>query len=522
MRGMVRLSRSAYLAYAFARIYVALSGHRALRVRAAVLAGCILFQPLYAWADHTSDPPRQTDPSAPSVSGLLDFSSFRYLGHVNPGGPYADNARVWGDVYGYAYDGSNLMFAGKSFAYVGVDVNGSGMAIFDVTDLTNPSHLGTYGSAVFRDVEVHDGIGYFSGSSTTHIVDLRADPVNPPLLKTVEGSHEFNVDNTATGRFLYLDNFSGLVRIYDITTPRTPASIVLKTTLITKGGHSVFAQDGRAYVANVRAREIGVYDVTDIQNGIVSVLTEFATGGGSTHSSWPAGDGDYLYVAHEAGGTDLRVFDLSGTRIEDDNVVEIRSSRFPNTALGAGFVGNVHNLFVVGDLLFTSWTEAGMALFDIVNPSVPVLIGTFDTEATNSGANFNGAFGVYPGLGLDRILISDRSTGLWIIDVTNVVSDAAEVELPKTFVLHPNWPNPFNQSTTIHFDLPEPAEVRVFIYNVRGQRVRTLLRGRRWAGVHRLLWDGHDDVGRALASGTYFLRLEAGDLGATRKLALLR
>ena len=86
---MVRLSRSAYVAYAFARIYVALSGHRALRVRAAVLAGCILFQPLYAWADHTPDPPRQTDLSAPSVSGLLDFSSFRYLGHVNPGGPYA-------------------------------------------------------------------------------------------------------------------------------------------------------------------------------------------------------------------------------------------------------------------------------------------------------------------------------------------------------------------------------------------------------------------------------------------------
>ncbi len=129
---------------------------------------------------------------------------------------------------------------------------------------------------------------------------------------------------------------------------------------------------------------------------------------------------------------------------------------------------------------------------------------------------------MYPGLGLDRILISDRSTGLWIIDVTNVVSDAAEIELPKTFVLHPNWPNPFNQSTTIHFDLPEPAEVRVFIYNVRGQRVRTLLRGRRWAGVHHLLWDGHDEAGRTLASGTYFLRLEAGDLGATRKLALLR
>ena len=78
-----------------------------------------------------------------------------------------------------------------------------------------------------------------------------------------------------------------------------------------------------------------------------------------------------------------------------------------------------------------------MALFDIVNPSIPVLIGTFDTEATNSGANFNGNFGVYPGLGIDRVLISDRSTGLWIIDVTNVVSQAAQLEFPKTSAFHP-------------------------------------------------------------------------------------
>ena len=389
-------------------------------------------------ADDTVDEQRQTDSDAPSVSGLLDFSKFRFLGHVNPGGPYEDNTRVWGDVYGYAYDGVDPMFTGKSFAYVGVDVNGSGMAIFDITDLTDPVLVGAYGTARFRDVEVHDGIGYCSGSSATHIVDLRNHPVNPPLLKIVEGSHEFNVDNAETGRFLYLDEFAGVVRIYDITTPRTPASIVLKANLMTSGGHSVFVRDGRAYVANVRDGTIAIYDVTDIQNGITSLLTEFPTGGGSTHSSWPVAGGDYLYVAHESGGTDLRVFDMSGMRILEGTVQEIVSSRFPNTALGAGLVGNVHNLFVVGDLLFTSWTEAGMALFDIVNPSVPVLIGTFDTEATNSGANFNGNFGVYPGLGIDRVLISDRSTGLWIIDVTNVVSQAAQLEFPKTSAFHPH------------------------------------------------------------------------------------
>lgn len=472
--------------------------------------------------DHTSSPPRQTDPNAPSVSGILDYSPFRYLGHINPGGPYDDNTRIWGDVYGYNYDGDDSNFKGKSFSYVGVDVRGTGMSIFDVTDPANPLHVGTYGSQVFRDVEIHDGIGYFSGGSVTHIVDLRVDPVHPPLLKIVAGSHEFNVDNATTGRFLYVDDFAGSIPIYDVTTPRTPDSIVLKKTLTTSGGHSVFAQGGRAYVANGRARTLAIYDVSDILNGNAPLITEFPTDGGLTHGSWPVGNGDYLYVTHESGGTDLRVYDMSGTRLANGNIDEIESSRVPYTALGAGFVANVHNLFVVGDLLFTSWTEAGMVLFNIADPSVPVLIGTFDTEATNSGANFNGDFGVYPGLGLDRVQISDRTTGLWLIDVTNVVSGVSEPKTLRSFALHQNWPNPFNQSTTIAFDLSEPAEIRVRIYNIVGQRIRTLFVGSLGKGEHRLVWDGRDDAGLEVATGTYLLNLKAEELKATRKLLLLR
>jgi hypothetical protein len=468
-----------------------------------------------ARADHTRDPPRQTNPLAPSVSGILDHSPFVYIGHVNPGGPYPDGANVWRDVYGYAYDGSITEYAGRCFAYVGVGGDDPGMAVFDVTDPGNPLHLDTYGTTEFGDVEVHDGIGYFSSRDSTHIVDLRIDPVAPPLLKSVDGSHEFNVDNAATGRYLYLDDFASHVRVYDVTTPRAPASVVLKTTIVTKGGHSVFARDGRAYVANLYSEEIAIYDVTDIQNGVVSLLTEFETGGGATHGSWPTAGGEYLYVAHEGLGMDLRVFDLSGNRIDLDEVVEIESGRVFNMDLGAGFVGNVHNLFIMGELLFTSWTEAGMALFDIANPRAPVLIGTFDTEATNSGANFNGAFGVYPGLGLDRVLISDRTTGLWIVDVTSIAAMPGVSSLRAV-------PNPSSSGMAIWFELQRSSDVVVTIFDALGRRVRRVHRTRTMAGRQAVFWNGLDDDGRRVASGVYFCRVEAGGFSRTQRVVLLR
>ena len=84
-----------------------------------------------------------------------------------------------------------------------------------------------------------------------------------------------------------------------------------------------------------------------------------------------------------------------------------------------------------------------------------------------------------------------------------------EPGLPQTFKLSQNYPNPFNPSTTIRYELPGPAQVVLDIYDLRGRKVRTLVRGRQLAGVHSVLWNGRDESGGSLASGVYFYRLEA-------------
>ena len=78
--------------------------------------------------------------------------------------------------------------------------------------------------------------------------------------------------------------------------------------------------------------------------------------------------------------------------------------------------------------------------------------------------------------------------------------------LPETFALHPNFPNPFNPSTTIRYQLPEASNVQLTVYDVTGQLVRTLVEGNMEAGHYVATWNGRDVSGRAVASGVYLSR----------------
>ena len=90
------------------------------------------------------------------------------------------------------------------------------------------------------------------------------------------------------------------------------------------------------------------------------------------------------------------------------------------------------------------------------------------------------------------------------------------------FMLRQNVPNPFNPVTEISFTIPESGHVRLRVYNVAGQLVRTLVDGRLTADRYDVKWDGTNNGGRKVASGVYFYRIEAGKYNRTRKMVLLR
>ena len=93
---------------------------------------------------------------------------------------------------------------------------------------------------------------------------------------------------------------------------------------------------------------------------------------------------------------------------------------------------------------------------------------------------------------------------------------------PREYALGQNHPNPFNPNTHIAYQLPEAGEVSMMVYNLLGQQVRVLVRGRQEAGVYRVTWDGKDTYGQPASSGIYLYRLASGGFVQTRRMLLLK
>jgi hypothetical protein len=100
--------------------------------------------------------------------------------------------------------------------------------------------------------------------------------------------------------------------------------------------------------------------------------------------------------------------------------------------------------------------------------------------------------------------------------------------IPESYGLEQNYPNPFNPTTLIRFDLPEASQVRLAIYNLLGQKVRTLVDGMRPAGSHGIRWDAKDDLGQPVPGGVYLYQIQAsvgsqaGGFSQVKKMSLLK
>ena len=108
----------------------------------------------------------------------------------------------------------------------------------------------------------------------------------------------------------------------------------------------------------------------------------------------------------------------------------------------------------------------------------------------------------------------------WSLPGTVTGEDGPAV--PTAFALAQNYPNPFNPITSIRYDIASSTNVRIDIYNVNGQLVRTLVDRAMAPGSYETAWDGKDTTGNGVASGVYFYRLLTEEYKATKKMLLLR
>ena len=101
-------------------------------------------------------------------------------------------------------------------------------------------------------------------------------------------------------------------------------------------------------------------------------------------------------------------------------------------------------------------------------------------------------------------------------------TDFVLTPIPTEFALQQNYPNPFNPVTTIHYDLPKDAMVKVMIYDILGREVKSLVRDVKQAGYHTITWDSKDTNGNPVSAGVYFYQIQSKDFVKTKKMILLK
>ena len=424
-----------------------------------------------------------------------------------------------------------------------------GLMYFNLHGQTLTQHAFIETAGIVTDVEMgQENVVYFTELTLSnillHSVDI-SDPQNPVILDTYSRTG-FSADFEINGDIAYLmvaDENPGGIQIVDISDPNT----LQGSTFVPSGerGGSFF-QNGFLYVTGG-----GVIAYAPSQNPDTLTLQWFfptPAGNGSDDVIEIFADNDYVYFnAFQRGffivdklnqqlvgaltGADLGFgLTVNGgyayltNSTEGLISVDITDPQQP-VALDtlAGYdLGIGGGVFSAGNVLYFADAVNGLRVINIADPANLAEVSAFAPDSI-------GALRV---TGRDSLLflasgdINESSAvknGLYIIktDIPTAISENP-VELPQQFTLHQNFPNPFNPSTTIDFDIEKSATIELKVYNLAGQLVRELVNRVLPAGRHSVTWDGRDQNGNLTGSGFYFYRLKSGQAFKTRRMLLLK
>ena len=232
--------------------------------------------------------------------------------------------------------------------------------------------------------------------------------------------------------------------------------------------------------------------------------------------------------------------DPADGRIKDASEEGVRFGTFTAHRSPLGLVFDADNALAEpfqGDGFVLSWTEGDPDGDNVAGPFNDPSEDLLHLDLAKVGDNYEARVTrIVGGFSnpIDAEIIGNRlyviewssGRGLWELTLPQAATETAIAEaegvVPTEFALAQNFPNPFNASTTIAFQLALAARVELAIYSISGQRVCTLISGSLPAGHHRLQWDGRNEHSEPVASGAYLYQLSAGDFVATRQLTLLK
>lgn len=375
-----------------------------------------------------------------------------------------DNA--YNEVWGYEKNG-------REYAIIGTT---RGTHFFDITNPQTPIQVDfvqgrdTGRQIVHRDYHDYQGYLYMvtdEGDGSLQIVDLSYLPDSVSLVydqdTAIKLSHNIFIDSARGKLYSCGGGSSRKFSVFSLANPLSPNLIYRcetdiswwASTVGTSGGyvHDVFVRNDSAYCNAGSGLFVVDFSSTPILLGSISSYPDK----GYNHSGWLSEDGNIYALGDETHGKKLKMLDVS----------DLSNITFLDTV---GITDNsaiIHNQIIKGDLMYVAYYYNGVYVYNIKNPSNPILTGYFDTSNEPNLLSFKGCWGIYPFLSSGVLLASDMQEGLFIFDISKATS-IEEKSNNKRFALFPNpAQNHFNLMGLSNYN----ELYNIEIYNTGGKKI---------------------------------------------------
>ncbi|MEO6830958.1 MAG: choice-of-anchor B family protein [Chitinophagaceae bacterium] len=380
--------------------------------------------------------------------------------------PALPGGQHWNDVWGFVANG-------REYAVIG---GTKGAHVIDVSSCTERAFLpGPSIGAVHRDYKTYGHYLYAvadEGVSALQVYDFNYLPDSLHLVFQSDpwklaNAHNIFIDTAKAKLYLASPTTLGLgksrLQIYSLADPEDPSFLYTLNSF--EYTHDMYARNDTVWCSDGNGGYL-VLDMSDPPNYIILGGLSFYPYQGYNHSSWIGYD-NIGVMADETFGMPVKVIDCRNMKN-----IKVLSTFSPR---GLDSTSIPHNPFLLGQYAFVSYYQDGLQIYDLSNPSNPQQVGFYDTYPQESKKQFAGAWGCYPYLPSQKVLVSDMQTGLYIFDVSAAIPKLA-VKAPKGLSGFALYPNPVEGKLKLLLPYQSFGELHVSIYNILGQQVFHLLR----------------------------------------------
>lgn len=415
---------------------------------------------------------------------------------------------------------------GKEYAIIG---STQGTHFIDITDPTQPLERFYIPGAAQGDHiihrDYHDYQGYLyavsdEGSSTLQIIDLSQLPDTIRVVydesTLIRRAHNIFIDTAQAILYAFATAGSSsgyaAMRLFDLSNPVSPQFIAEYNTFgdINAGHvHDGYVRNGLAYL-NCGPSGFAIVDFRNPNNPqTLSTLTTYPSAG-YNHSGWATDDCGYYYMADENHGADMKILDVQNP-CDAEVVGTFDAEVTAPTSIP-------HNQIVACGYLYVSYYYDGLRVYDISDPTNPEQVLYYDTSTEPDGANYKGAWGIYPLLPSGNILISDMQNGLFVFegmgDNCAAVQqlDDCDIDCGMTTSTEDTdkitdlevYPIPTNGALNVNISLTEGQNrVKFELVDITGRAVQRFKESNLRAGINQFTFE----LNPQLSPGFYYLKI---------------